>query len=535
MIDAGGPSISVVVPAFDEGPHVREHLRRIVDAVAHLRRPFEVVLVDDGSRDATAAEAEAVAAADARVRVVRHAQNRGKGAALATGCAAARHDVLVFLDADLEIAPESVGPLLEAMERAGAAVAVGSKYVPGAVERRPAHRVWLSRLYLAVTSVLFRLPIRDTQTGLKALRRDVAAQLVPALSTRRFAWDVELLVLAHRARLRLVAVPVTVDFRRPGVRIGWRGFLASGVDTARVFLRDRGLARYGRAVARARGVRRGERAGPRVVLTGDDLGLAPAGDRGLLDAVRDGGLTTVSVLADGTTAASAARTLLASRADVDVGVHLDLAPGRLLPFLLRAAAGLVPGRAVREAVRAAVGRVRALGLSPTHVDAHRHAFLVPTVYRAVALEARRLGLVGIRRPAPCGALRCGPGAVGRLKGAVLAAAAALARGTDVATGLASPAGIVDAEVVAGWVRRGRWPRRLAHATVEVVAHPADGPWDGPRADGGLDREADARHLRTIRDGLARLGVTTTTFAALPRARRTPPRRDRWTSTDSRPS
>ena len=245
------PALSVIVPALDEGPHVRAHLARIVASVERLGRPFEVLLVDDGSADDTGAEARAAAATDPRVRVVTHPTNRGKGAALATGCAEARGDVLVFLDADLEISPDEIGPLLARLEASGAAVAVGSKYAPGARERRPWHRAWLSRAYLLVTSVLFRLPIRDTQTGLKALRRDVARALVPALRTRRWAWDVELLVLAHRAGARIVAAPVTVDFRRPGVRIGLRGFVDSGLDTVAVFLRDRGLGAYGRAVARA--------------------------------------------------------------------------------------------------------------------------------------------------------------------------------------------------------------------------------------------------------------------------------------------
>src|SRR5205085_7302861 len=98
------PALSILVPAFDEAAHVREHLGRITAVMAASGRSFEVVLVDDGSRDATVAEAQAAAAADARIRVVRHERNEGKGAALATGCREARGDVLVFLDADPEIA-----------------------------------------------------------------------------------------------------------------------------------------------------------------------------------------------------------------------------------------------------------------------------------------------------------------------------------------------------------------------------------------------------------------------------------------------
>ena len=286
--------------------------------------------MDDGSRDATAAEAEAVAREDDRVVVLRHATNRGKGAALATGCARARGDVLAFLDADLEIAPEEIAPLLARMERDGADLAVGSKYVPGAVQRRPWHRLALSRVYLAVTSVLFRLPIRDTQTGLKLLRRDLASKIVPAIVTTRWAWDVELLLLAHRLGARIVAGPVTVDFdgagrphrapRVPRLRARHRARLPPRPRPRRL----RPGPRAGRAAPRAPG-------GPRpvAVVTGDDLGMSAGVDRGLEEAAVAGRLTAASWLADGPDAPPRPRRACRAAApDLDVGVHLDLAPRR---------------------------------------------------------------------------------------------------------------------------------------------------------------------------------------------------------------
>ncbi|MBL9085704.1 MAG: glycosyltransferase [Planctomycetia bacterium] len=515
------PALSVIVPALDEGPHVRAHLARIVASVARLGRPFEVVLVDDGSADQTGAEARAAAAADPRVRVVAHARNLGKGAALATGCAEARGEVLVFLDADLEISPDEIGPLLARMDAAGAAVAVGSKYAPGAHEHRPWHRALLSRVYLGVTSVLFRLPIRDTQTGLKALRRDVARALVPALRTRRWAWDVELLLLAHRAGARIVAAPVTVDFRRPGVRIGARGFLDSGLDTLAVFLRDRGLGAYGRAVARAGRRDREARPPTRVVLSGDDLGLCASADRGLLEAAAAGRLTSLSYLADGPTAAAAAAAARRLDPAPDVGVHLDLAAlagGSLARFLVRTLLGGVPVRDVRRAVRDAVGAARARGLVPTHVDAHRHAFLLPSTFRAVVAEAARLGVPGVRRAVPAGPVRCGPGVAGRCKGALLAVAGLATRGLARAYGRVAPEGIVDAAVAAAWAAS---PRRLPRGTFEVVAHPAAGPDDVPAGERGPDRAADAACLAGLRAALEARGARVVAFGALGRARGAP--------------
>jgi hypothetical protein len=476
------PDLTVIVPAYEEGRHVRDVLAAIAGAVERLGRPFEILLVDDGSRDDTAEEAEAAARRDARIRVLRHERNRGKGAALATGVRAAAGEVLVFLDADLEISPDQVGPLVHRLEAAGAGVAVASKYHPESRVRRPLHRVVLSRVYQAVTALLFRLPIRDTQTGLKAMRRDVALRVVDAIRSRRYAWDIELLVLAHRVGARIVSAPVTVDFGRRGVRIGPAGFLASGLDTLRVFVRTVP------APSRTRPPRRAPRR-TRFVVSADDLGLSPSVDRGVLAAVDAGHVHAVSLLVEGPTAPSAAAALRERGGRVDVGVHLDLARGRLAPFVARSLLGLVDARTVRADVRRQVAAARDLGLAATHVDAHRHAFFVPSVYRAVAAEAKALGLSWVRRPTPLGPVRCGVGLAGVAKGLLLALTSAGRRPI-----LPGPDGVVDLATAASWAATSALPPAVRGRTVEVVAHPADGPDDLPRRERGIDRAAESRLL-----------------------------------------
>jgi predicted glycoside hydrolase/deacetylase ChbG (UPF0249 family) len=508
------PEVTVVVPAWEEAPHVRGHLERIASALEGLGRPFEVVLVDDGSRDGTAEEARRAAAADPRVRVVSHERNLGKGAALATGCAEARGDVLVFLDADLEIAPEEVGPLLARMAAARADVAVASKWLPGAAQRRPLHRVLLSRAYQATTALLFRLPIRDTQTGLKAMRRSLAAALVPAIRARRWAWDLELLLLAHRAGARIAQAPVSVSFLERGTRIGLRGFLRSGVDTLATFARDRGLSAYGAAAAAARGRRPRPRRATALLWSGDDLGLSPSVDRGVVAALARGDLSSASFLADGPTAEAAAALLAREAPAADVGVHVDLARGGLLRFVAGTALGLVPGSAVRAEVRRQVALARSLGLEPSHADAHRHAFLAPAAYRAFAREARASGLRAVRRPVPAAGPRAGRGLAGLAKGLVLLAAGLATRGASRAAGVASPDGVVDAAEAERWAKAGRVPRAVRGRRVEVIAHPAEGPDDVPASERGIDRAAEAARLRGLAARLSALGARATDFRSL---------------------
>jgi hypothetical protein len=511
------PEVSVVVPARDEGAHVREHLGRIVEEMERLGRPFEVLVVDDGSRDATRAEAEAAARDDPRVRVLVHPENRGKGAALATGCAAAAGDVLVFLDADLEVAPDQIGPVLALVEPGGADVAVASKYHPASTRRRPWRRRALSRIYQAVTAVLFRLPIRDTQTGLKALRAGTARAVVPAIRGRRYAWDIELLLLAHRLGARLASGPVSVDFLDRGVRIPWRGFLAAGADTVAAFVRDRWFSGYAAALRPHRPPRRLRRT--RAILSADDLGLAPSVDRACLLALGEGRATSVSFLAAGPAARAAATPLSALGARADAGVHLVLPRGSVARFLLRSLLGLERRSDVRRSVREQVLSARGMGVEPTHLDAHRHAFFPPTAYRAVLAEARALGVGSVRLPRPLVVPRCGAGLAGLLKGAVLAAASPFLRPLPRRFGLAAPDGIVDADLAERWVDAGRLPSSLRGKTFEVVAHPGEeGAADVPIPDQGLDRPGDARRLARLRTGLESLGVSVVGFRALERPR-----------------
>jgi hypothetical protein len=226
-------------------------------------------------------------------------------------------------------------------------------------------------------------------------------------------------------------------------------------------------------------------------------------------------VTSVSLLAEGASATAAAAALRAGPGARDVGVHLDLAGPALPAFLARAAAGLVEPSEVRARARAQVLRARSLGIAPTHVDAHRHAFLVPRVYRAVLSAAREEGVGAARLPRPLGALRCGPGLAGLAKGLVLAAAAPALGAHARAAGVATPDGIVDARVARRWVEAGRLPRSVRGRVVEVVAHPVAGDaLDVPRAERAIDRARDGEALRGLREGLERLGARAVTFADL---------------------
>lgn len=198
---------------------------------------YEVIVVDDGSSDGTAELARSVALELPRVRVVGHEVNLGKGSAVVRGSLAAVGDLVLFLDADLEIHPRQLAVLYDALVRHDADIAIGSKLHPGSVVDVSRGRRRLTLGYYLLVRALFRLPVHDTQTGLKLYRRDVLVRVLPRLLVKRFALDLELLVTAHRLGYRIVEAPVVVTRMRPFGRLTWRDVRDVAIDTAAIWYR----------------------------------------------------------------------------------------------------------------------------------------------------------------------------------------------------------------------------------------------------------------------------------------------------------
>ncbi len=218
-------TLSVVVPAWNEAERIPECIRRIVGSLCALDP--EVIVVDDGSTDGTAEVCRAWIAShpspDVRVLVAPH---RGKGAAVRAGALASRGDVVAFIDADLDVAPEEIARLLRVRQERGLDVVVGSKRdLSWRRMQRPLPRRLLSLSFSAVARLLFRLPVRDTQTGIKLFDGPWLRSVAPHARVQGFLFDVELLALAAAAGLRMGEVCVPVGMSRPASRIGVRDVL----------------------------------------------------------------------------------------------------------------------------------------------------------------------------------------------------------------------------------------------------------------------------------------------------------------------
>jgi glycosyltransferase involved in cell wall biosynthesis len=215
------PSISVVIPVYNEAATISEVIAR----VQACGFEHEIIVVDDASTDGTREYLQKLE--DPTVRCLFHAVNRGKGAALRLGFAAARNEFVIVQDADLEYDPRDYAAVLEPLQDGRADMVYGSRFLGGP------HRVMFywhyvgNRLLTLISNMFSDLNLTDMETGMKAFRREKLLGL--KLSANRFTCEPEITVKVARARWRVYEVPISYSGRTyaEGKKIGWRDGLAA--------------------------------------------------------------------------------------------------------------------------------------------------------------------------------------------------------------------------------------------------------------------------------------------------------------------
>jgi glycosyltransferase involved in cell wall biosynthesis len=203
------PELSIVVPAYNEAPRLPLTLPKLAE-FCRSHGSVELLIVDDGSRDGTAALVEAFAAAHPYTRLVRNPGNRGKGYSVRHGILEATGNWILCTDADLSSPIEEFGVLYAAAQREQAAVAIGSRALDRSlvgVHQAPL-REYAGRFFNVVMRVATGLPFRDTQCGFKLFRQDAARIIFPRQLLEGFGFDVEDLVIARIHGLKVVEVAV---------------------------------------------------------------------------------------------------------------------------------------------------------------------------------------------------------------------------------------------------------------------------------------------------------------------------------------
>ena len=203
--------LSLVIPAYNEGCKISRDLEALTTYLGEVGLLYEVLVVDDGSVDSTAAVVSEFAGMGRSVALLRNVRNRGKGYSVRKGVLAARGRYVGFLDAGLCVPPGEIGKAL-ALLNDGCDIALGSRGLPDSsiLKRQPWYRVAGSKIFAQIVWKIMGLSaIKDTQCGFKFFRRKVAREIFSEMRTEGFMFDVELLRRALAKKLKIRQFPIS--------------------------------------------------------------------------------------------------------------------------------------------------------------------------------------------------------------------------------------------------------------------------------------------------------------------------------------
>lgn len=233
------------MPAYKQEKTIRKDLENIDNTLKIGLKGvgYEIICVVDGFLDNTYQEAKKLKSPN--ITVVGYEHNKGKGYAVRYGIVRSKGDLVSFIDAGMDISPKGLMMLMAHMEWYNADIIVGSKRHPVSMVNYPLFRRILSIGYHWAVKLLFRIPVTDTQSGIKVFRREVLEKVLPRLLVKRYAMDIEMLAVAVLLGFkRIYEAPIEVSFDRNNSSIKWSTVFKMFLDTLAVFYRLRILRYY---------------------------------------------------------------------------------------------------------------------------------------------------------------------------------------------------------------------------------------------------------------------------------------------------
>jgi glycosyltransferase involved in cell wall biosynthesis len=275
MSDALNPApprafLSLVTPVHNGAGFIQENLRDIVRALERLDRPFEVVVVCDGSTDGSAQLANELG--DDRIVVLDYPHNQGKGHAITHGLQAAQGRLVGWLDSDLDIDPQVIVDATRVFDARPVDAVIGSKRHPDSKVHYPRVRRTYSWGFQMLVRLLFRINVRDTQVGAKVFRREMIDTVSPLLLIKRYAFDLEMLAVGAEFGFdRIEEAPIQLNYRFSGSGIRSSAVRNMFVDTLAIAYRIHLRHWYVRQFASLQRLRMDTLANPSVSIpSGDD-------------------------------------------------------------------------------------------------------------------------------------------------------------------------------------------------------------------------------------------------------------------------
>ncbi|MFQ6063312.1 MAG: glycosyltransferase [Methanosarcinales archaeon] len=206
--------LSVIMPAYNVGQKIQYTLHECINTFNNIDIDYEIIVIDDGSKDNTYDYAliSSYITNNRKIRVVSYKENGGKGFAIKYGSRLVTGDIVSFIDADLDIHPIQLKLFLEYMEEYNADVVIGSKRHPLSKVNYPLNRKILSSGYSLLNRLLFNLSVKDTQVGLKLFKGDIFKKVIPKVLVKRYAFDLELLVLISNLNYKIIEAPIEINY-----------------------------------------------------------------------------------------------------------------------------------------------------------------------------------------------------------------------------------------------------------------------------------------------------------------------------------
>jgi glycosyltransferase involved in cell wall biosynthesis len=235
--------LSIIIPAYNEEKNIAKTIKDLLNDLDKINRDYEVVVVCDGCKDKTYAKAKTIK--NKRVVVLEYHPNRGKGYALTYGANKSSGDVVTFFDAGGDFDALHIDRFAKLMEVFDADIVIGSKRHPASQINYPLLRKIYSKFYQLLIRLLFNLNVRDTQTGLKVFKREVLNKILPRAVVKRYAFDLELLVIAKSlGYTRIFEAPVKMEFNTNGSGINFKSIYYMIADTFGIFYRKNFIKYY---------------------------------------------------------------------------------------------------------------------------------------------------------------------------------------------------------------------------------------------------------------------------------------------------
>ena len=231
--------LSVIMPMYNS-ENVISNLEEATKALNKISKNYELILVDDGSTNNCLKEAKKFK--DSKVLVVGYSKNMGKGNAIKYGFNFSKGDYIAFIDSGGDLDPSQLSLFLKTMKEKNADIVIGSKRHPKSIVHYPPIRRIMSKAYQLLNSILFDLDIKDTQVGIKLFRRAALEKIMPRIIVKKFAFDLEVLVLARKYNLKIIEAPIVMTYKFKST-INLKAVFWMLWDTAAVFYRLK-LLRY---------------------------------------------------------------------------------------------------------------------------------------------------------------------------------------------------------------------------------------------------------------------------------------------------